>query len=723
MSTLLQNLNSVQREAVLHRDGPLVIFAGAGSGKTRIITTRIAYLIEQHVLPWEILAVTFTNKAAEEMRSRVELLTPEARRAVVTTFHSACARWLREFAGELGFDGHFSIYDDQDANRALKKIITDMNPKADIPVLVAEMKAFIANMKTAGILPHEAEQFERDHPQLVPTGGVTVYRLYQEFLAQCNAMDFGDLLLNLLLLLRKNEKVRSILCGRFRYVMVDEFQDTNRTQFEIIHHLTSTHRNLVVVGDDDQSIYSWRGATPSNIIDFQRTYPEARRIALEQNYRCTGNIVGAASKLVANNKTRAPKTLFTESPPGDPIGVHVESDGEMEAYWIAEKIHLEKNLYPFDNVAIFYRTNSQSRALEDALRRMKIPYTIFGSLEFYERMEIKDLIAYMRLLVNESDDLSFLRIINVPTRGLGDKAVQQVQQYAKDQSINLLEATRRMASGGAPKIGPKLKYFSDLMTALREDLFNNPLSEVVKTLLEALEYPEYVKKKYPDQYLDKIDNIQELAAAQGEFEKKNPDAKLSDWLQSVALVRDDPGDDKGPQGVSMMTLHMAKGLEFRRVFLSGVEDGLLPHRNSIDDTNSLEEERRLLYVGITRAKEKLSLTCARRRRTYNTEMVNPPSRFFKEIPTEFLELSLKAKELFEPSSVASSAPSGPSYHYDDDEDDVDFDEGSRVYHPTYGPGTVEGFEDNFGQRKAIVKFRDFGYRKIRPSQLQPSRSY
>jgi DNA helicase-2/ATP-dependent DNA helicase PcrA len=315
--------------------------------------------------------------------------------------------------------------------------------------------------------------------------------------------------------------------------------------------------------------------------------------------------------------------------------------------------------------------------------------------------------------------LSYLRIINVPTRGLGDKGIEQVQLFAREQGCSLMEASRRLVKGGVAKIGPKLKYFVDLMMALKDDLLNNPMTDAVHTLLEALEYTDYLKKKYPDQYLDKMDNIQELAAGLAEYQKKNPEAKLNDWLQSVALVREDP-DDEGPKGVSMMTLHMAKGLEFRRVYLSGVEDGLLPHRNSTDDQSSLEEERRLLYVGITRAKEKLSMTLARRRRSYNVEMVNPPSRFLKEIPQEFLELSLKAKELFDPAPVKSFSASASLYHYDEEED-FDFDEGSRVFHPTYGPGTIEGFEDNFGQRKAIVKFRDFGYRKIRPSQLQLTR--
>ncbi len=712
MSDLLKNLNSVQREAVLHRDGPLVVFAGAGSGKTRIITTRIAYLIETGVLPWEILAVTFTNKAAEEMRHRSLALCPESRRSTITTFHSASARWLREFAGELGYESNFTIYDDQDVSRALKHIIKQTTIKGEIVALVNEMKSFLHFVKTIGVFVSEIEDYATHNPSFVPTGGVEIYRKYQEFLAQSNAMDFNDLLMNVLLLLRKNEKVRNILGRRFQYIMVDEFQDTNRTQFEIIQHLSSAHKNLMVVGDDDQSIYSWRGATPSNIIDFDRTYPGAKRIALEENYRCTGNIVSAASKLVANNKKRAVKTLFTNAPAGDLIEVHLESDGEMEAYWIAESIWKERTRFSYEDVAIFYRTNSQSRSLEEALLRRRIPYTIYGSLEFYERLEIKDLLAYLRLLANPADDVSFLRIYNVPTRGLGEKAFEGLQVYAQAQGLSLWKGAEAMLADPAQKASPKLKYLMDLLHALQEDVLSNPVNEAVKTLLEALEYPAYLKKKYPDQYADKMDNIQELAAGIIEFEQRNPGATLAQWIETVSLVRED-AQGKDAKGVSMMTLHMAKGLEFPRVFIAGVEDGLLPHRNSVEDPLAIEEERRLLYVGITRAKSKLSMTLAKRRRNFNNEMAHPPSRFLKEIPTEHMDFSMKAQEGIYP----EDAPKQMTYVYDDVEDG-EIEEGSRVYHPTYGKGTVQGFDIHLGSRKAVVNFRDFGYRKIRPSQLQ-----
>lgn len=712
MSELLNNLNDVQRQAVLHRNGPVVVFAGAGSGKTRIITTRIAYLIESGVLPWEILAVTFTNKAAGEMRHRALAMAPESRRAMITTFHSASARWLREFAGELGYEPNYSIYDDQDVTRALKHIVKMIMPKGEIPTIVADMKHFLHHVKTAGVFVNEIEEYAQQYPSLVPTGGVQVYRAYQEFLAQSNAMDFNDLLLNVLLLLRRSEKVKSILGSRFQYIMVDEFQDTNRTQFEIIQHLAERHQNLMVVGDDDQSIYSWRGATPSNIIDFDRTYPGATRIALEENYRCSGNIVAAASKLVANNKKRAPKTLFTNAAAGEQIEVHLEIDGEMEAYWIAEEIYAARETYPYDDVAIFYRTNSQSRSLEEALIRRRIPYTLYGSLEFYERLEIKDLLAYLRLFANPSDDVSFLRIYNVPTRGLGDKSLETLQAFATQQGVSLWKAAELTVSSPGLKAAPKLKYLVDLLHAMRNEILASPINEAVKTILEATEYPEYLKKKYPDQYADKMDNIQELAAGIIEFEMKNPDATLADWIETVSLVREDAKGEE-VKGVSMMSLHMAKGLEFPRVYIAGVEDGLLPHKNSVEDPASIEEERRLLYVGITRAKSKITLTCAKRRRSFNNEMAHPPSRFFREIPSELMALSFKAQEALEPEKT----PLRVSYEYDEGIEGV-IEEGSQVFHPTYGKGEVHGFDIHLGSRKAVVNFRDFGYRKIRPSQLQ-----
>ncbi|MFW7382033.1 MAG: ATP-dependent helicase [Oligoflexus sp.] len=732
MSHLFDNLNESQRQAVSHFQGPYVVFAGAGSGKTRIITTRIAYLIERGVPPWEILAVTFTNKAAGEMKERIERLCPEAKRATITTFHSACARWLREFASELGFTTNFSIYDDSDSTKALKKIMKEANPNIDLPTAVPEMKMFLHHVKTMGYFPGDVERLSQELSYPIPAGGVEFYRLYQEYLADCNAMDFGDLLLNMLLLLQRNEQVRKIMTHRFQYILVDEFQDTNRTQFELIRILASHHQNLFVVGDDDQSIYSWRGATPANILDFHRTFPKAGKVALEENYRCTANIVKAASHMIANNKTRAAKTLFTRAPAGEPIEVHVEIDGEMEAYWVAEQIKHERQAFPYDEIAVFYRTNSQSRVFEEAFRRLNIPYTIFGSAEFYDRLEVKDIIAYLKVLLNEQDEMSLRRIINVPGRGIGDKAVETIEREARARKVSMMEAIRQMADEKIPRIGPKLKYFADLMAALKADILELPLEDVLSTLLDALEYPEYLKKKFPDQYVDKLDNIHELGSGIAEFAKREENPSLENWLQSVSLVKDDR-DPTATQGVTMMTLHMAKGLEFRRVYLVGMEEGLLPHRNSLEDHSQLEEERRLFYVGITRCREKLSLVAAGRRRNFQSITANPPSRFFKELPDETLQLSNSAEQILKvPTFVGSRSHASSavaeawdqedesSYVYEADPEQLK--NGMGVYHPTFGRGTITGFDTRFGQFKVVVKFHDFGLRKIRPSQLSIQRS-
>ena len=722
---LLAQLNQAQQVAASHRDGPFVVFAGAGSGKTRIITNRIALLIEGGVAPWEILAMTFTNKAAGEMRERVAAITPAAKRVMVTTFHSACAKWLREFATELGFQSNFSIYDDSDSTKLLKQIIKTANPKGDLPQILSEMKSFLHVVKTHGYFPGDLEGGAANSGIYIPAGGVSLYRLYQEALADSNAMDFGDLLLNVLLLLRRNKNVSQILQERFRYILVDEFQDTNRVQFEMLRILSSKHKNLFVVGDDDQSIYSWRGATPSNIIDFQQSFPGAEKVALEQNYRCSGNIVKAASSMIVHNKNRAEKTLYTRAEDGDAIDLHIEADGEMEAWWLVNTIKQESDRFDHNDIAIFYRTNSQSRSLEEALRRENIPYRIFGSVEFYDRLEVKDVLAYLRVLVNPRDQISLFRILNVPARGIGAKALDTISAESKKRDLPLMETIAAMGEEAYPRIGPKLKFFSDLMIALKKDILEAELTDVIGILLEATDYTEYLQKKFPDQYIDKMDNIHELGSAIADYTKRFPDHKLADWLESITLVRENNDETTG-FGVSLMTLHMAKGLEFDRVYLAGVEDGLIPHRNSIDDRSQLEEERRLLYVGMTRAKKKLSLLGASRRRMFNNYNVNEPSRFLAEIPSETLNLSLQAKQILQ---AYSDQPYEESPSLDPMSDELSYEvstdelqKGSQVSHPTFGRGEVQGFEEKFGQSKVIVKFYEFGMRKIRASQLSPSTS-
>ncbi len=711
--TVTTKLNPAQQQAVEHIDGPLVIFAGAGSGKTRVITERIAHLIKNGVPARSILAVTFTNKAAGEMYNRVlDKCGSSAFGCVISTFHSACARWLREFATELGFTSDFTIFDESDADSALKHILKEVVSKSELASILSETRRFIHYVKTWGWFPVDVEKMSHQlqAQRQLPTGGVWAYKRYQEYLAQCNAMDFDDLLMNALLLMRRNERVRDILQARYRYVMVDEYQDTNRTQFELIQTLCAKHRNLCVVGDDDQSIYSWRGATPANILDFDKTYPEAKKVTLEQNYRCTSNIVDAASAMIANNRKRVAKTLFTNNPPGDSIDVMVEADGELEAHAIVAAIQTEAPRFSLADIAIFYRTNSQSRALEDALRRANIPYQIFGSVRFYDRMEIKDIVAYMRLLTNPKDDISAKRIINVPTRGIGDTAVQQVEKEAASRGLSFLDAVQVLAQEGVPRLSSKLKVFVQLHKHLQERMAGLRLDGVVDAITSVTEYHDYLKKKFPDQAEDKIDNVHELANALALYESNFPESTLQEWLQSVSLTN--AADDMPSSGVSMMTLHTAKGLEYKRVFIAGVEEGLLPHRSSVDNADDCEEERRLFYVGMTRAREKLSLLCAYRRRTFDQTSYNQPSRFLREIPDKYLS-GIEVAGSNSRADGYSDPYTGVSYDYGGSAaEDGQIETGNTVSHPTYGKGTVEHIERDFSGFKVTVHFDEFGLRKV-----------
>ena len=694
----------------------MVVFAGAGSGKTRIITHRIAWLIEQGVKPWEILAVTFTNKAAREMRERVESLTPKAGRTLIATFHAACARWLREFATELGFTADFTIYDDGDQLGAIKAVLRELNVRLDGETTAREYRAAINRAKTLALLPGD-ERLARDFGDSMPPAGIQVYRRYQEYLASCNAMDFGDLIMNVLLLLRRNQVVREHLQQRYRFILVDEYQDTNRTQFELISRLAEKHRNLFVVGDDDQSIYSWRGAMPANIIEFERTYAGAIKVTLEQNYRCTATIVDAASAMIAKNQVRVKKRLFTANPQGEPLTFTLESDNETEAWWVAGQIVAEKGQFPFRDIAVFYRTNSQSRLLEDALLREGVPYQIYGTVRFYDRAEVKDVMAYLRLLINPMDDVSVRRVLNVPGRGIGKKAEEQLEAEAMRRGLPLLATARALVDEGAPKLAAKFKPFVALLSELGDGIHKLALGALIETLLGRIRYLDYITQKFPEQAADKIENIHELGAAIQDFVAAVPDATLAEWLQSVSLTSSDAAA-KG--GVSLMTLHMAKGLEFPRVYIVGLEDGMLPHKGSMDDEDRLEEERRLFYVGMTRAKVKLSLVGAHRRRTYNAWEANPPSRFLREIPAKFFASPPNSVGSLHAGAVHSTERRGTATALGGEQESevrYEYDEGGpwapgdQVRHPTYGRGVIEQILEEHQVLKAVIRFQEFGIRK------------
>ncbi len=722
----LVDLCPIQREAAAHIDGPMVIFAGAGSGKTRVITRRIVHLIESGVPPWQIVAVTFTNKAAGEMRGRVEQLTPYGSRALITTFHSACARWLREFAVEAGFTSDFTIYDDSDTISALKAVLKELEIKLDKNLTVGDYRGFLHDVKTEALFPHERETINAKYGESMPVAALNVYKRYQEVLAASNAMDFDDLLMNMLLLLRNNVHVRTAMQQKYRYVLVDEYQDTNKTQNDLLTLLAAAHRNLCVVGDDDQSIYSWRGASPANILEFATTYPDAKALKLEQNYRSTSTIVDAASSVIANNTKRAPKKLWTANDRGDPINFRIEADEEVEAWAVARSILDEIASYPLRDVAIFYRTNGQSRPLEEALRRDRIPYRVYGALRFFDRAEIKDLMAYMRLLANPADDVSLRRVINVPARGLGDTAVDQLAKAATERGKPMLATLKQLADDNAPRVGPKFRAFAELLDELKSQLAVSGLESFVESLVKLTGYRTWLENRFPDKVVDKLENIHDLAGALAVFEEEGSKkglAALSDWLQSVTLVTT---EDENAQGVSLMTLHSAKGLEYDRVYIVGVEDGLLPYGKSTEDTADLEEERRLFYVGMTRARKKLSLSSAFRRRVYNNTMANMPSRFLKEIPRELMATDANHK--------AAADSWQHNHENDDDQDDFAGSSkptkqkvaasytaavGDRVQHPTYGAGIIDQIIDEFGHVKAVVEFDGLGKRKVATHHLEP----
>ncbi len=720
MSEFLDGLNRDQREAVQHGRGPIVVFAGAGSGKTRVIVHRIARLIkEENVAPWKILAVTFTNKAAGEMRERVNHLIHHPLKVHIATFHSACVRWLREFADHLGFDRQFSIYDDGDTSSAIKTLAKSLVPKDQVGPLVATMRSFIHKAKTQAFFPGDIEKIEAYFGKGLPPGAISFYRSYQEYLAQCQAMDFDDLLMNTLLLLRNNTQVREALQNRYQFVLVDEFQDTNPAQFELVETLAKVHSNIFVVGDDDQSIYSWRGAVPQAIINFEHYFPGARRVLLRQNYRSVSNIVKAANQLIQNNIHRVEKELFSEVGQGSPIDYCIESDGQAESWAIVDRIRSELHTWDYSKFAIIYRTNAQSRNIEEALVREGMPYQIYGSLRFYERVEIKDLVAYLKIFANEADDISLKRIINLPARGIGKKAVDQIEIDSIKKKQSMMVTIRDLAQQGLPRFSGKLANFLNVLDSLKSKLSGSHLGDVIPILVEEIDYQNYIIKKYPDLASEKIENIHELASALEQYASSYPDASLASWLEHITLQSEEKAEE-GMVGIHLLTLHAAKGLEFERVFIAGLEDGLIPHRGSKDDPLLLEEERRLLYVGMTRARSRLSLYGVRQRQTYNQVFFPEVSDFIRELPLEEFAIDqITAEYLGRSGAYSRSKDSDQDLELVYDE--MDFSDqvsvGMRVVHPTYGKGVVDSLDRSGCIQKAIVDFFEVGKRKVSLTQL------
>lgn len=642
MSELLSTLNERQREAVTATEGPLLILAGAGSGKTRVITVRIAYLIEERgVAPHNILAVTFTNKAAQEMRERVERLLAGTRREsapLVSTFHSLCVRLLRRDVEKLeeGYTRSFTIYDQDDSLRVVKSCIKDLGFD-DQRLSARQTQSAISHAKNSGLDAESYSARVESHDER-RAAIARVFRLYEERLVNNNALDFDDLLIKTVRLLRVREDVRSLYNERFRYILVDEYQDTNALQFALIRYLTQKQQNICVVGDESQSIYKWRGADISNILNFEQHYPEARTIKLEQNYRSTQTILDAADAVIKHNTERKEKTLWTSNPAGAPVRYYQAMDAEGEARFVAAKIEEHRRMEPGARAAVLYRTNAQSRVFEEALRRAGIPYNIVGGFSFYERAEVRDIVSYLKLALNPHDSIALLRVINTPARGLGKQTLDELQTRARDYGVSLWETIGIVTSEGegmSPRAVSALKGFQSIVSRLVEKAGREPASEVVKAAILDTGYADSLKAEKTDEAESRLENLQELVNAAVDYDNEEGGG-LRDFIDAAALVSD-TDQYKGDAPVTLMTMHAAKGLEFPVVFIVGMEDGLFPHARAAADASELEEERRLCYVAITRAERVLYVTHAMRRRVYGEEMAAEPSQFLNELPHELIE--------------------------------------------------------------------------------------
>ena len=632
----LTALNPEQRRAAETLEGPVLILAGAGSGKTRALTYRVANLIDHGIPAWSILALTFTNKAAKEMKTRVENLIgkEKAEEAWISTFHSTCARILRRDIEKIGYSRSFTIYDDDDQQRILKDILKQFNID-DKFLPVREIRAKISDAKNRMMTPDEwFQQTFRDRRNSLIHDIMTEYEKRMKTL---NALDFDDLLLKTLILLADHPPVLEVYRRRFRYVLVDEYQDTNRTQYELLRLLTAESRNLCVVGDDDQSIYGWRGADIRNILEFENDFPDAVVIKLEQNYRSTGNILDAANQVIAHNEGRKDKTLWTEKGEGEKITVYCAQNEREEAAWIIQQIQeMKKKGTALGDIAILYRTNAQSRIPEEVLMQAGIPYKVYGGQKFYERKEIKDIIAYLRVIANPADDISLSRIINVPKRSIGDTTVQALSDCAERQGIPLYATLAAPPESLGSRARNSISEFFRMITLLSAMKESMGLEEFVDEMIRMTGLEDQYQKEDTDESRNRIENIQEFRGSVHEFALLTEDATVEDYLENVALVTDlDRAEDQSGF-VIMMTLHSAKGLEFDNVFIPGMEEGVFPSLRSLEEDNRLEEERRLMYVGITRARKRLCLSRASERMLYNQYGHNPPSRFLNEIPSRLI---------------------------------------------------------------------------------------
>ena len=638
MQEILKQLNDKQYEAVVNTEGPCLVIAGAGSGKTKVLTHKIAYLIdEKGVLPWNILAITFTNKAANEMKERIEGLVGDVAKDIwMGTFHSVCVRILRRFIDRIGFDSSFIIFDTSDQRTLIKACIKNIG---------LDDKMFTDRSVQSEISNAKNEMLEPDQYTLRANGDfrkekiALVYEMYQKRLKENNAIDFDDIINYTIKILMDNPDVLEYYSDKFKYVLVDEYQDTNKSQFTLVTLLASKNGNITVVGDNDQGIYSFRGADISNILNFERDFPGTKIIKLEQNYRCTGNILKAANSVIKNNEVKYKKQLWTENDVGNLPKVYSAKNEYDEGTYIATQIeHLRREeKYNYSDFAILYRMNTQSRAIEEILRREGIPYKIIGGLKFYERKEIKDVISYLRLIQNPSDNISLKRVINEPKRGIGKTSLDNIEKLAEDTGISMYEIIKNADQYGLNRVFLNSREFVNVIEELRNKKDDIKISELIKETLNKSGYTKALEEENTIEAENRIENLDEFLTVAIEFEDESAENKLSDFLEGITLSSDIDNMEETDDSVTLMTLHSAKGLEFPVVFLVGMEEGIFPGYKSISEPKELEEERRLCYVGITRAKKNLFLTCSKQRTIFGSTSCNPISRFLKEIPEELLD--------------------------------------------------------------------------------------
>lgn len=751
MQNLLEGLNDKQYEAVINTDGPCLVIAGAGSGKTKVLTHKIAYLMqEKDIKPWNILAITFTNKAANEMKERVEALVgDDAKDMWIGTFHSICVKILRRFIDRIGFDHSFVIFDTSDQRTLIKECLKDL--KIDDKMFTDRIVQFeISNAKNDMKEPEEYEAMVKGDYRREKIA--SVYNLYQRRLKENNAIDFDDIINYTIKIFKENDDVLDYYTNKFNYILVDEYQDTNKSQFTLIRLLAKAHGNITVVGDNDQGIYSFRGADISNILNFEKDFKGTKIIKLEQNYRCTQNILNAANSVIKNNEVKYKKKLWTENEEGALPTFHVSDDEYDEGRYIVEEInHLRREeYYKYSDFAILYRMNSQSRAIEEILGREAIPYKIVGGLKYFERKEIKDIIAYLRLINNTSDNLALKGIINEPKRGIGKTSLDKIQAISEQTGIPMYQIIKEADQYGLSRVYSNAQGFIEVIEDLISKKDEYTITELIKHTLKETGYTKALEDENSIEAENRIENLEEFLTIAVQFEEEEADNDLSTFLEGITLSSDIDGMDEEEESVTLMTLHSAKGLEFPVVFLVGMEEGIFPGYKSIGEPKELEEERRLCYVGITRAKNNLYLTCSRQRTMFGSTSCNPVSRFVKEIPENMLEganeIDSEPENKFKDSNyewsygksgnngkvlsykvdIPSSKPE-PSFAFKSAEsflaklnnkaqgNDTDlskYKEGQRIYHKRFGEGNISKIEPEGDDLKLDIQFDKVGHKRL-----------